>query len=40
MIPSTKYLGHTNISMTLNIYSHMFDNKQDEIIEIINKLKI
>ena len=36
----SKYLGHTNISMTLIVYSHMFDNKQDEIIDIINKLTI
>lgn len=36
----SKYLGHSNISMTLNVYSHMFDNKQDEIIDIINKLTI
>jgi len=26
--------------MTLNVYSHMFDSKQDEIIDIINKLTI
>ncbi len=36
----SKYLGHSNISMTLNVYSHMFDNKQDEIINIINSLSI
>lgn len=34
----SKYLGHSNISMTLNVYSHMFENKQDEIINIINNL--
>ena len=34
----SKYLGHSNITMTLNVYSHMFEQKQDEIIEIIDNL--
>ena len=33
-----KYLGHSNISMTLNTYSHMYKSKLDEIVELIDKL--
>lgn len=33
-----KYLGHSNISMTLNTYSHMYKSKLDEIVDLINKL--
>lgn len=33
-----KYLGHTKIDETLNTYSHLFKNKMNEIIEIIDKL--
>lgn len=29
-------LGHTNIQQTLNTYSHLFPNKQTEIIEALN----
>ena len=33
-----KYLGHTKIDETLNTYSHMFKNKLDDIINLINDL--
>ena len=33
-----KYLGHSNITMTLNTYSHMYKSKLDEVIEIIDNL--
>ena len=33
-----KYLGHAKIDETLNTYSHIFDNKMDEIVDTINKL--
>lgn len=33
-----KYLGHTKIDETLNTYSHLFKNKMNEIIDIIDKL--
>ena len=32
-----KYLGHTKIDETLNTYSHMYKNKLDDIVELINK---
>lgn len=34
-----KYLGHSNISTTLNTYTHMFKNEFDDIINTINNLK-
>ena len=33
-----KYLGHANVSMTLNTYSHMYKNKLNGIIELINSV--
>lgn len=33
-----KYLGHAKIDETLNTYSHIFDNKMDEVVDTINKL--
>ena len=33
-----KYIGHTKIDETLNTYSHLFKNKMNEIIDIIDKL--
>lgn len=33
-----KYLGHTKIEETLNTYSHLFKNKLDDIINIIDNL--
>lgn len=30
-----KYLGHTNIDETLNTYSHMYQNRLDTIVNII-----
>ena len=33
-----KYLGHSNISMTLNTYSHMYKSKLEEIINLIDKM--
>ena len=35
-----KYLGHTKIDETLNTYSHMYKNKLDDIINIIDNLNI
>lgn len=34
----SKYLGHANLTTTLNTYTHMFKNEFDEIMEVINKL--
>lgn len=31
-------LGHSDIAMTLNTYSHMFPNSQKEIIKLIDNL--
>ena len=33
-----KYLGHAKIDETLNTYSHLFKNKMDEIVDLMNKL--
>ena len=33
-----KYLGHSDISTTLNTYTHMFKNEMSDIINIINNL--
>ena len=33
-----KYLGHTKIDETLNTYSHLFKNKMNDIVNIINNL--
>lgn len=33
-----KYLGHTKIDETLNTYSHLFKNKMNEIVNLINNL--
>lgn len=33
----SKYLGHADVSMTLNKYSHMYKSKLDEIILLIEK---
>lgn len=35
----SKRLGHSNIAMTLNVYSHLYPSKENEAIELINKLK-
>ena len=32
-----KYLGHTKIDETLNTYSHMYQNKLEDIVKLINK---
>lgn len=34
----SKYLGHANISITLNVYTHMFKNELDNITNLLNKL--
>lgn len=36
----SKYLGHSSITTTLNIYAHMFKNQLEGIINVINKLEI
>ena len=33
-----KYLGHTKVDETLNTYQHMFKNKLDDIVNLINEL--
>ena len=35
-----KYLGHAKIDKTLNTYSHLFKNKMDDIVNLMNKLDI
>ena len=34
----SKYLGHSNISTTLNVYTHFFKNEFGDIIKLINNL--
>jgi len=34
----SKYLGHSNITTTLNTYTHMFKNEMTDIINIIDKI--
>ncbi len=34
----SKRLGHSDVKMTLNTYSHMFDDKEDEAVELLNSL--
>lgn len=34
----SKYLGHSDITMTLNTYSHFYKSKLEELVEEINKL--
>lgn len=34
----SKYLGHSNISTTLNVYTHFFKNEFEDIINLINDL--
>lgn len=34
----SKRLGHGNINMTLNIYSHLFPDKEKEIVDLIEKI--
>ncbi|WP_338956848.1 site-specific integrase [Fusobacterium nucleatum] len=35
----SKRLGHSNTAMTLNVYSHLYSDKENKAIDIINKLK-
>ena len=35
----SKRLGHTNTTMTLNTYSHLYPDKESEAIDLINKIK-
>lgn len=34
-----KYLGHAKIDETLNTYAHLFKNKMDDIVNMMNHLK-
>ena len=34
----SKYLGHGNVSITLNTYTHMFKNELQNMTDILNKL--
>ena len=33
----SKWLGHANISMTLNVYSHLWPNALEDIVKVINE---
>ncbi|MGN1324156.1 MAG: hypothetical protein ACI4VR_03025 [Bacilli bacterium] len=33
----SEYLGHENISTTLNTYAHLYPNSQDKLIDILDK---
>lgn len=33
----SQYLGHENISTTLDIYGHLYPNLQDKLIDILEK---
>lgn len=33
-----KYLGHAKIDETLNTYTHLFKNKMDDIVNLVNEL--
>ena len=35
----SKRLGHTNTTITLNTYSHLYPDKESEAIDLINKIK-
>ena len=35
----SKRLGHSNTAMTLNVYSHLYSDRENEAINLINKLK-
>ena len=35
----SKRLGHTNTTMTLNTYSHLYPDRESEAIDLINKIK-
>lgn len=34
----SKYLGHSNISITLNTYTHMYQSELDNMVKILNNL--
>ena len=34
-----KYLGHAKIDETLNTYTHLFETKMDEVLNIVNNLE-
>ena len=34
----SKYLGHANISITLNTYTHMYKNELENVTNILDKL--
>lgn len=34
----SKYLGHSNITTTLNVYTHMYKNQFNDIVKVINNL--
>jgi integrase len=35
----SKYLGHSNVAITLNIYTHMYKSELEDISGIINNLE-
>lgn len=35
----SKYLGHSNIAMTLNIYTHFYKSDMEDLIDTLNKMK-
>ena len=36
----SKRLGHSDIAMTLNVYSHYIQNDENRVIEVINSLNM
>lgn len=33
-----KYLGHSKIDVTLNTYSHLFNSKMEDIVNLVDKV--
>ena len=33
-----KYLGHAKIDVTLNTYSHLFNSKMEDIVNLVDKV--
>ena len=38
MLTVSKYLGHSNVSVTLNTYTHFYEEKLNDIPDLINKI--
>ncbi|MBQ9854338.1 MAG: tyrosine-type recombinase/integrase [Bacilli bacterium] len=35
----SKRLGHSDIDLTLNVYSHMISKDEDKVVNILNQIK-